>query len=94
MTVHTITTTWKKVLERQARHVTLLFTFPFGVWTIVYVRLGEGAPGYQDADMLSRSSYFGRVISIPVPPNTPVYAKTYIGMAYISCTIIPSIEEE
>ena len=94
MTIHKLTVEWKKVLERQARPVTLLITFQDAYLGNTYVRLGEGAPKHYDADIMWRSAMSGGVISISVPPNTPVYAQISAGTAYISCTIIPSIEEE
>ena len=94
MTVHTITSTWKKVLERRPRPVTLLITLRWTDRWPIYVRLGEGAPGYVDADIAWQSSYVGRVITLSIPPNTPVYAYVTGGTAYISCTIIKEMEEE
>jgi len=94
MAIHKLTTAWKKVLERQARPVTLLFTFSSGAWGYLYIRLGKGAPGIDDVDIVRPSSIRGEVISIPVPPNTPVYAKISTGTVHISCTIIKEMEEE
>jgi len=94
MTIHKLTTAWKKVLERQPRPVTLLITFHEAYLGNTYVRLGEGAPDYPDADIMWRSVISGGVISISVPPNTPVYAQVSAGTAYISCTIIKEMEEE
>ena len=94
MAIHKLTTAWKKVLERQARPVTLLITFTDVLFFHLYVRLGEGAPGYGDADIMWRSVMSGGVISIPVPPNTPVYAQISEREVYISCTIIKEMEEE
>jgi len=94
MAIHKLTTAWKKVLERQARPVTLLISFQDALSGISYVRLGEGAPDYPDADIMWQSFLSGGVISISVPPNTPVYAQISAGTAYISCTIIKEMEEE
>jgi len=94
MTIHKLTVAWKKVLERQPRPVTLLITFPDTLFYLLYVRLGEGAPDYPDADIMWQSVLSGGVISISVPPNTPVYAQISAGTAYISCTIIKEMEEE
>ena len=94
MATHKLTVAWKKVLERQARPVTLLITFPDVLFYHLYVRLGEGAPGYGDADIAWTSFITGTVITLSIPPNTPVYAKISAGTVYISCTIIPSMEEE
>ena len=94
MTVYEITTTWKKVLERQPRPGTLLFTFPNLLVEILFVRLGEGAPGYGDADIVVLSPYSGTVITLSIPPNTPVYARTVFATVHISCTTIKEMEEE
>jgi len=94
MTIHKLTTAWKKVLERQARPVTLLITFPTTFFYHLHVRLGEGAPGYRDADLSWISAFTGGVITLSIPPNTPVYAQISAGTAYISCTIIKEMEEE
>jgi len=94
MTVYEITTTWTKILERQARPVTLLITFPTLFGCHLYVRLGEGAPGYRDADLSWIPGLVGGVITLSVPPNTPVYAQISEREAYISCTIIKEMEEE
>jgi len=94
MAIHKLTTVWKKVLERQARPVTLLITFPYVLFYHLYVRLGEGAPKYPDADIAWSSPLTGGVITLSIPPNTPVYAHISAGTAYISCTIIKEMEEE
>lgn len=94
MAIHKLTAAWKKVLERQPRPVTLLITFQEAYLGNSYVRLGEGVPKYPDADIMWRSAISGGVISISVPPNTPVYAHISAGTAYISCTIIKEMEEE
>jgi len=94
MTIYKLTSVWKKVLEKQARPVTLLITFQDVYLGITYVRLGEGAPKYPDADIMWRSPISGGVISISVPPNTTVYAQVTAGTVYISCTIIKEMEEE
>ena len=94
MAVYEITTTWTKILEKQPREVTLLITLPdtlySGLLSIpLYLRLGDG-----EADMLWSSYSRGTVIQLPVPANTAVYARAYAIYHYISCTIIPSMEEE
>jgi len=94
MTIYKLTSVWKKVLERQARPVTLLITFPSTLMYHLYVRLGKGAQRYVDADIAWTSALFGGVITLSIPPNTPVYAKISAGTAYISCTIIKEMEEE
>ena len=94
MAIHKLTTAWKKVLERQPRPVTLLITFPDVLFFHLYVRLGEGAPGYIDVDVVWVSHLSGNAITLSIPPNTPVYAKISAGTAYISCTIIKEMEEE
>jgi len=94
MAIHKLTAAWKKVLERQARPVTLLISFPDVLSYHLYVRLGKGAPGYGDADIAWTSFITGTVITLSIPPNTPVYARISEGTAHISCTIIKEMEEE
>ena len=93
MAVYKITQTWKKILERQPRQVTLLITFPAIFFYHLYVRLGEGAPVYRDADFSWIPGLVGGMITLSIPPNTPVYAQISAGTAYISCTIIKEMEE-
>ena len=94
MGIEKLTTVWKKVLERQPRPVTILISVPWTGTRFLYVRLGRGTPGYGDADIAWKSLPIGSMITLPIPPNTAVYARTSTGTRYISCTIIPSIEEE
>jgi len=94
MAIHKITATWKKVLERQPRPATLLITFSPVEFFSLFIRLGPDAPGYEDADILWDSERTGCEITLSIPPNTPVYARTSAGPAYISCTIIKEMEEE
>ena len=94
MAVYKITTTWTKILDKQPREVTLLITLSStilaGLWNIpLYLRLGDG-----EADIFWQSKGKATVIQLPVPANTAVYARVSFASLYISCTIIPSMEEE